>query len=186
MNATLARRIETRVELFATAVFAGAVGFAVRMVLAAVLAPMQALQAAGGAGALAFVIATLAIRLASSSRSTFHPPTFAPVQFEPSESAEIILTDEDRLEPDELVLDDADRLDRAPADEPLVLDDVLAEVAPDSRVVRLFDRRAMPTPGQLQSRIDHHLRHQTRAAAPPQDASQALSDALAELRRSLR
>jgi len=68
--------------------------------------------------------------------------------------------------------------------EPLLLDDILAEIGTDSRVIRLFDRRSMPTAGQLQSRIANHL----DAASPveaPADAAQALSDALAELRRSL-
>jgi hypothetical protein len=67
----------------------------------------------------------------------------------------------------------------------LVLDDILAEIGPDSRVVRLFDRKAMPPPGQLGSRIDSHLDRRAREPAG-EDASQALSDALAELRRSLR
>jgi hypothetical protein len=49
----------------------------------------------------------------------------------------------------------------------LLLDDALADAGPDSRVVRLFDRTAMP-------------------ASPDGDASQALYDALAKLRRSLR
>lgn len=49
----------------------------------------------------------------------------------------------------------------------LLLDDVLAKVDEDSRVVRLFD----PSPAVQ--------------AAPP-DASQALYDALAQLRRSVR
>ena len=64
---------------------------------------------------------------------------------------------------------------------------------PDSRVVRLFDPRAMPTPptpGQIQSRIADHLGDGAPRSAPsktpPSDASQALSAALAELRRSLR
>ena len=52
----------------------------------------------------------------------------------------------------------------------LVLDDKLTDAGPDSRVVRLFDRAAMPaSPGP-----EHP------------DASQALYDALAKLRRSLR
>jgi hypothetical protein len=73
----------------------------------------------------------------------------------------------------------------ASTDEPLVLDDILADLGPDSRVVRLFDPAAMPTPGQLNARIARHL---DRDAAPvaSHDASQALHDALAELRRSLR
>ena len=55
----------------------------------------------------------------------------------------------------------------------LLLDDRLTNVEPDSRVVRLFDVR----PGR-----------DTAAANPDSapDASQALSEALAELRRSLR
>jgi hypothetical protein len=102
---------------------------------------------------------------------------------------ELVLTDADRLAPvDELVLTDADRLEAAAApgqNEPLVLDDILAEIGPDARVVRLFDRKAMPTPGQLKSRIDRHL-GQGSSDAAQSDASQALSDALAELKRSLR
>jgi hypothetical protein len=79
--------------------------------------------------------------------------------------------------------------------EPLVLDDILAEIGSDARVVRLFDRNAMPapalTPGQLQSRIADHLADGGPLSAPynppaTNDASQALSAALAELRRSLR
>ena len=49
----------------------------------------------------------------------------------------------------------------------LLLDDMLADVGEDSRVVRLFEPSAAPR------------------AAPP-DASQALYEALAKLRRSLR
>jgi hypothetical protein len=88
-------------------------------------------------------------------------------------------------ESDELLLTDADRLTENVADsrrdDELLLDDVLAELGSDSRVVRLFDASAMPTPGQLKSRIDEHL---SRGSMP--DASQALHDALADLRRSLR
>jgi hypothetical protein len=91
---------------------------------------------------------------------------------------ELLLTEADMVQP-ELILTDADRL---PAQEPLELDDILAELGSDSRVVRLFDPAKMPTPGQLSSRIDAH---QARSTAYP-DASQQLSEALAELRRSLR
>lgn len=52
----------------------------------------------------------------------------------------------------------------------LLLDDVLAAAGPDSRVVRLFDPAATPSDPPLLSA----------------DASQALYDAFAELRRSLR
>lgn len=71
----------------------------------------------------------------------------------------------------------------------LLLDDPLPAPAVDSRVVQLFAGNRMPTAGQLQRRIDRHLagdeQHHDRAPTP-QDASDALSEALAELRRSLR
>ena len=105
----------------------------------------------------------------------------------------------DRVVSAELVLTAADRVDAEKAAEraPLVLDDILAEIGPDARVVRLFDRKTMPTPAELQSRIADHLRDgapsfaSSKTPAPSNtraqsDASQALSAALAELRRSLR
>jgi hypothetical protein len=55
----------------------------------------------------------------------------------------------------------------------LVLDDVLESAAPDARVIRLFDPR-------LESE------RVARSNSSPADASQALSEALDELRRSLR
>ena len=102
---------------------------------------------------------------------------------------------------EELILTDADRLAAARSDNPapamdeLVLDDIVAEPEPDSRVVRLFDRQAMPSPGQLRQQIDRHLavsdlpeKGGPEETGPEEtgDASQALSDALSELRRSLR
>ncbi|MEO5613210.1 MAG: hypothetical protein ABIT68_10785 [Sphingomicrobium sp.] len=67
-----------------------------------------------------------------------------------------------------------DTITEAPggADDELTLEDKLVEVSPDARVIRLF--------GPSQS---HHSGHPGQA---PPDASQALSEALAELRRSLR
>lgn len=87
---------------------------------------------------------------------------------------------------EELLLTDADRLPPEGSSPELLLDDVLAQLGPDSRVVRLFDRAAMPTPGELRARIDRHLGSADPRPAPHADASQALHEALAELRRSLR
>ena len=68
-----------------------------------------------------------------------------------------------------------------PKPEELELDDVLAAIDPDSRVVRLFE--ANDTAGEMQARIDRHLRSSPRQVP---DATQELHDALAALRRSLR
>jgi hypothetical protein len=64
-------------------------------------------------------------------------------------------------------------LEIAKAADELVLDDVLESAGPDARVIRLFD------PGLESERL-------ARANSPQPDASQALTEALAELRRSLR
>jgi hypothetical protein len=58
------------------------------------------------------------------------------------------------------------------ADE-LVLDDVLESASPDARVIRLFDPA-------------HESERAARANSSQPDASQALTEALAELRRMLR
>jgi hypothetical protein len=138
-----------------------------------------------GAAALAYLPCSRGLAAAGAHASRFTLPTFGLGEFEFSEPEdELLLTDTDRLVPaGELELTDADRLDRR--EEPLMLDDVLIGIGPDARVVRLFDRGAMPTPGQLQSKIANHLGKASPVEAPA-DASQALSDALAELRRSLR
>ena len=81
---------------------------------------------------------------------------------------------------DELILED--KLPPLSEDE-LVLDDPLTGVDEDSRVIRLFDP-ASETAGQMQARIDRHLR--TTARPPLSDATQELHEALSALRQSLR
>jgi len=198
MDARLIERIETDTTRGAAALFAGAVGYAAYGLSSAAGLGAQLAIGAAGAGALAFVPCS---RLLGTKGDTgFALPEFEPCEFGFVEAPEELLLTErvapadellltEPLDPNELVLTDADR-----AGVPLVLDDILAELGPDSRVVRLFDRKAMgasPTPGQLQSRISDHLRDGAPPFAPPNaatpsDASQALSAALAELRRSLR
>jgi hypothetical protein len=200
MDAGLIGRIENGAERCAAALFAAAVAYAAYGVVAAAgfLSPVA--FCAAGAGALAYWPCSRA--LAAGRRSpSFLVPHFAVAAFEFGGPAqELLLTD--RLAPDdellltervasagELLLTDADRVDG-----PLLLDDILAQLGPESRVVRLFDRKAMsapPTAGELQSRIAGHLREGAPRSAPsdtpaPSDASEALSAALAELRRSLR
>jgi hypothetical protein len=164
MNGGRAERIEMLVDAGAAALFAAASAYAL-----AHFTPIAAVGAA--AGVLAFWAALGALR-----RVRADDPGFALADFSVGE-----VTPE---EADELVLTDADRLNASTSDE-LVLEDELPQPASDSQVVRLFDPSAMPAPGQLQARIDRHLSEAGPPTAPP-DASQALQEALADLRRSLR
>lgn len=68
----------------------------------------------------------------------------------------------------------------------LLLEDALPVPDPESRVVQLFASGRMPTAGQLQQRIARHLANGEPSLPDAVDASDALSAALAELRRSLR
>ena len=75
----------------------------------------------------------------------------------------------------------APEIELEPEPDALLLDDILATLAPDSRVVRLFAPDQMPTAGQLQARIDRHI-----GDARDDDASDALHQALADIRKALR
>jgi hypothetical protein len=163
MDARRIERIEKGADVAAAAVFAAAAAYA-------------ALRFGPVPAAVTGIVAFIALfRLlgsiepeAPSFAIDFEAPDFPPV----AELAELLLTDvyvQPLAEP-------------AKGDE-LVLEDVLTELCDDSRVVRLFDPAAMPTPAELRSRID---RHREAAAGAQGDGSQALHDALAELRRSLR
>lgn len=192
MNAGTINRIETNVERGSAGLFGVSVGYAGYVGLGAIVSPPELFICAAAGAILAHLLCSSALQAVAHGARQFKVPVFDVGDIETIDD-ELLLTDADRVSDelsltaadrvsDELVLTDADRLH---AGEALVLDDILAEIGPDSRVVRLFDRSAMPTPGQLRSRIDRH-RSQAAAPAGAPDASQALSDALAELRRSLR
>jgi hypothetical protein len=171
MDGAIAAKIEKGADRAAGAIFAAASGFATFAAFGTPTGSLPRLGLTAGVAALAYALcSTLLGRIAISG------PRFEIPDFEIAAIRSAML--------DELELTDADRLPE-PAEEPLELDDVLHELGPDSRVVRLFDKAAMPTPAQLQARIDRHL-GQARAPAGADDASQALVDALSELRRSLR
>ena len=153
MDVRRVERIEAAVDAGAALAFAAAVTFAFRTVLSA-----QSFAAAGGLAAFALCLAGLR-KIAPNASDAKASPTATPVAH---------------------LLAEADR-SLAHAEDELVLDDILAALNPDSRVVRLFEPGTLPTPGQLRTRIDRHLNE-----PPGNDASQALHDALAELRRSLR
>lgn len=189
MNARTIKRIEAVVEQVSATFLAGAVGYA------AYGASGGRLFYAACGSAAAYVLGLLVMRATTARKASFPIQVFDVRDLdglEPDEllltetlGDELVLTQLDRLDA-ELVLTDADRLQAGMTTitEPLVLDDVLAAVDADSRVVRLFDRKAMPTPGQMSSSIERHLDRGAGSSHP--DAAQALSDALAELRRSLR
>jgi hypothetical protein len=169
MDARHAKRIEKAVDGAASAILAAAAGYAAfRFGYSVVL-----IVAAATAAFLASFRMLGLVHVAS--------PAFA---LEPFEVGPLPAA----TEVDELLLTDADRLDeraQAPAgDEELVLDDVLASLGEGSRVVRLFDPTAMPSPAELKTRIDRHL--ESDAPLLSTDASKALHDALSELRRTLR
>lgn len=192
MNARMINRIETSAEQVAAALLGGSAGYAAYALSTS--GPERSLYGAGAA-ALAYILCVTGMKAGSRGKARFDIGIFDVNSLgipEPEELLlteqvrdELLLTQSDRLD-DELVLTDADRLSGASASMPeaLVLDDVLAAVSEDARVVRLFDRKAMPTPGQMSSSIERHLDRAAGCGHP--DAAQALSDALAELRRSLR
>ncbi len=119
------------------------------------------------AGALTWFAARRALGRIGGAPMPFAVPDFAPAPVEIAAAPELLLT------PDQIV-----------ADEALLLDDELAGPAADARVVRLFDPAAIPTAGELQRRIDRHLRVTSPPLAVPDDSG-ALHEALAVLRRSL-
>ncbi len=174
MGGERAEWIEKAVERLAAAVFAAAAGFAIYA-----LTDFDRVLLALAAGAIAFFICVRLLGMVRGEAPHLALPVFDLPELPSPEWEELLLT-----EMTELVLTQADRLKPARAKEELVLDDILAQLGPDSRVVRLFDPAAMPTPGQLKSRIDRHLQGETSHPSP-HDASEALYEALAELRRSL-
>jgi len=168
MDTRVAERIEGIASVGAAAMLAAAVAYAISHFTT------SAVTVGAGATAALFV----AFQFLRSIGQNEQDLSLAP--FEP---AELVIE-----ELDELLLTEADRVDQAQScdlDDALLLEDVLTELGNESRVVRLFDASAMPTPGQLRARIDRHLTH-AHAQGRTADASEALHDALADLRRSLK
>ena len=162
MDEVTIRRAEAIIDFGAAAALGAAVAWlCVQLTFGMVAAAAAGLFGLGGAVA--------ALRRVRPEAISFRLADFDPCDLDP---AELLLTGADRAE----AVCSADSQE-------LVLDDELAPAEPESRVVRLFDVSAMPSPGELKARIDRHL--DVPSSAPP-DASQALFDALAELRSSLR
>lgn len=172
-------RIEKAVDQAASAALAGAVGFGLSMLLPGTF--LQRYLVAGSVGLAVFLLSFRLLRRLGSRVPDFEVRTFQLRDLSFDEPQELLLTEQV-----ELLLTDADRLrPQRSTEEELVLNDILQTLGPQSRVVRLFDPAAMPTPGQLNDRIERHLAAGSRPAALG-DASEALYQALNELRRSLR
>jgi hypothetical protein len=175
-----AERIESIVDRLAAALFAAAVAF-VEFKFGPSKGP-RSWAFAAGAWMAGYVLCTQALGRIRREEPRFELADFEPQQIEAApELGELLLTDQV-----ELILTEADRVEPEPADtDELLLVDILNEIGPESRVVRLFDPASMPTPGELNARVRRHLDGESPSAAPA-DASQALYDALTELKRSLR
>ena len=163
-------------EVLPAALFGAAAGFCASKLTGTAPLSVTAL----GAGAAAFGMAWLVLRLFRGNQSQFRIPVFDPADYEPEVAgtqlllAAPVLEDEDELLLDEPVEEEEDEL----------LLEVRAWPEPDdSRVIRLFDPARMPTAGELQQRIDRHLQSPNRVIP---DAAQELHDAIAALRQSLR
>ena len=212
MRAIAISKAEQSVDRAASAIFAGACAYAAYIASGLTYRMPIVAAAATAAGVAAFLVTARALRAVEPEARKAPLSVFDLRSFESMESDELLLIE--RLESDELLLTETyvpeadenpfERAERrllehyraaeqsepaigvtSSAEEPLLLDDILAELEPDSRVVRLFDPDAMPTPAQLRSRIDRHLEPGGRPDESP-DATQALHEALADLRRSIR
>jgi hypothetical protein len=168
MDTRVAERIEGIASVAAAAILAAAVAYALSRVATSAVT-------VAAAAAAALLVALQILRSIGPNEGELSLAAFEPAELVIEEQDELILTETDRV-------DQAQSYDR---DNVLVLDDILTELGDGSRVVRLFDASAMPTPGQLKARIDRHLDHAHSQNASA-DASEALHDALATLRRSLR
>lgn len=172
-------RIERLFDRTAAIVFGAAVAGAVVLVLIGKMAVPQLALYAAGAGLAALLASAKLLRSIAPEPQRFRVATFDWSELDFDQWDELLLTEQV-----ELLLTDRFAPAKS-ADDELVLDDILAKLGDNSRVVRLFDPAATPTPGELNARIEHHLRRDSAPAAP-HDASQALFDALTQLRASLR
>ena len=134
-------------------------------------------------GVGAFAVAWLLLRRLGRGAGSLPLANFeqSDLERELANLAEEMQCGEDRPELEELILEDEVAADAD--DDELVLDDPLPDVEGDSRVIRLFDP-ARETAGEMQARIDRHLRSTDRP--PLSDATQELHEALSALRQSLR
>jgi len=151
------------VDIGSASLFAGAAGYSALLLA----------SPAAGAAAAAIAFAGAHRMLGRIDRQPrFALPEFAVTGVE-AEEDELLLT-----ELTELML-----VETVQTHEELLLDDRLTEPEPDSRVIRLFDPRTLPTAGELHNRVERHL---DKGSAAYPDATSELHEALAALKNSLR
>lgn len=185
-------------EVLPAAIFGGASSFSAATFLKAPLFALLPL----GIGIAAFCAICLTLRAFRGSPAMEHHPIaeFQPPEIEVEQtSVSELLTQADvaalvdqlsgrpfQVAEEEVELEGtaASSVDEPAQADELVLDDILEAVEQDSRVIRLFEPDG--TPGELQSRIDRHLRDRPAPDTAQADATQELHEALAALRRSLR
>jgi hypothetical protein len=175
MSERAVERIETTIDTVAATLFAAAMAFAVAILFRGAMPHPQWEAIAATVLIIGFAGCRSVLRKIPVARQHLILPSFTASSIETVQLDELVLTDADRLPASGPLTG---------VDEPLVLDDILAEIDPESRVIRLFDPAEMLSPGQLKDRIEQHLDEGNSSTALP-DASQALSEALAQLRRSL-
>ena len=133
----------------------------------------------GGASALAGAAGFAFLKLGSSDHLPFGAAVAATLAF----LASYAVLKRIGGEPAALPLNSftAPEIEPEPEPDALLLDDVLASIGPESRVVRMFAPDQMPTAGQLRARIDRHV-----GGGNDDDAADAMHQALADIRKALR
>lgn len=163
-------RIEKNIDRTASALFAMACAYAIGSGLKSDLEQHLLGIAVLATAVLSYLLSSRSLAAIGARPRKLPVPIFDVRQVEAMDGTELLLTE---------------RFDVPPTgEEPLLLQDMLAVPEPDSRVVRLFDRTAMPAAGEMKSQIEPHFDCEF-SAARTSEAAQALHDALAELRRSL-
>ena len=194
---------EALLESMAALWLAVCTGYAISVMLPALGMQDVAAAVLGGSALAALTVHRILWHMRRDAslepRFTLQPIEVVEPDDRPGDSSELLLTPEmERLQPELLLTADMERLrtelrglgarlvppSAAPHEE-LLLDDMLPQLEGDARVVQLFQTAGLPTPGELKSRIDRHIEHRRQAPQQQPDASQALYDALADLRRSL-
>ena len=179
--------VERAADVAASAIFAGATAFAVRSTALDFDPGFASAIATALVGVAAFLLAHSGLGRLAADQPYYALDAFDLVPLEPAPEnrkavGELWLTAE--MAVSELWLTAEMALSPPCADDVLLLEDRLTDVDADARVVRLFDPRQMYATG-MHPPSGARKRGPSRPAPAPSDASQALSDALAELRRSL-